>query len=171
MFAQVRTAVRTRPCVSLALSALAAASCSRSEEGSGPRNAVLITLDSTRADALGRYGRIPSVTPALDALAGESLTFINAHTVSPLTLPAHASMLTGLVPLRHSIRDDGRSALPDNAVSIAELAGEQGFQTAAFVSSSTLDPEFELDQGFAVYDGPAGSLDGDLRIAERPAAD
>lgn len=168
MFPPVRPLLR----IAFALSALLASSCTGSESEGAPRNAVLITLDSTRADALGRYGRIPSVTPALDALAGEALTFTNAHTVAPLTLPAHASMLTGLVPLRHSIRDDARSALPDNAVSIAELAADRGFQTAAFVSASTLDPRFELDQGFAAYDGPARPSDGDLgRIAERPAAE
>ena len=99
-----------------------------------PRNVLLITLDTTRADALGAYGRNPSVTPVLDELASESVRFAEAQSVAPLTLPAHASMLTGLVPPRHTLRDNGLWPLPDEARSLAELASDRGLATAAFVS-------------------------------------
>src|SRR5262245_34215497 len=79
--------------------------------GSG-RSVVLITLDTLRIDAVGAYGCSPSVTANLDALAADGVVFDQAYTVAPLTVPAHASMLTGLVPLRHGVRDNGVAALP-----------------------------------------------------------
>jgi choline-sulfatase len=155
----------------LATCVAALASCSPTDEGAQIRNVVLITLDTTRADALGGYGRTPSVTPMLDALASESVLYTQAHTVAPLTLPAHASMLTGLVPLRHSVRDNGTSALPSDALSVAEMARDEDVDTAAFVSSSVLHASFGLDQGFALYDAPTAGERGQSSFAERSAAD
>src|SRR5262249_20042687 len=66
---------------------------------------VLFTLDTTRADHLGCYGFAAARTPHLDALARESERFAAAHTTCPITLPAHSSMLTGLLPFRHGVRD------------------------------------------------------------------
>ncbi len=123
--------------------------------GSGPPPAaVLITLDTTRADALGAYRSGGSVTPHLDRLAGEALVFDAAHSVAPLTLPSHASMLTGLYPPRHGVRDNGFAPLPRSATTVAELARDAGLQTAAFVAAVVLADTFGLDQGFEVYDGP-----------------
>ena len=70
-------------------------------------SALLITLDTTNPEALSCYGATATVTANLDRLAAEGIVFENARTVAPLTLPAHASMLTGLVPLRHSVRRNG----------------------------------------------------------------
>jgi arylsulfatase A-like enzyme len=135
----------------LALAALACASCGGSD---GPRSAVLITLDTTRADALGCFGGKSGITPALDALASESVLFESAFSVAPLTLPAHASMLTGLYPLRHTLRDNGLRPLPSSARTLAEAAREAGFQTGAFVAAVVLAEAFGLDQGFEHYDAP-----------------
>jgi arylsulfatase A-like enzyme len=118
------------------------------------RSVLLITLDTTRADALGCYGRSPSVTPVLDQLAREGERFTRAQSVAPLTLPAHASMLTGLVPPRHSLRDNGLWPLPDVVPTVAEIAADEGIATAAFVSSSVLDRAFGLGDGFATYEQP-----------------
>src|SRR5262245_60433350 len=73
----------------------------------GLRNVLLITLDTTRYNALGCYGNPKKPTPNLDLLAAESVIYDRARTVVPLTLPAHASMLTGLYPCRHSVRGNG----------------------------------------------------------------
>ena len=72
-----------------------------------PLSACLVTMDTTRRDALGAFGGRRGVTPNLDALAQESVCYDLARTVAPLTLPAHASMLTGLYPPRHGLRANG----------------------------------------------------------------
>jgi arylsulfatase A-like enzyme/Tfp pilus assembly protein PilF len=131
---------------------------------------LLITLDTTRADALSCYGVTQGVTPELDRLASEGVLYMQARTVAPLTLPAHASMLTGLYPIRHTVRDNSLSALPDSAATIAELAGPSGYQTAAFVSSVVLTRSFGLAQGFEVYDEPRREIGKtDSQFEERPA--
>src|SRR6188508_38629 len=112
-----------------------------------PRSALIVTLDTTRADALGCYGGKLAHTPSLDRLASMGLLFERASTSAPLTLPAHASLWTGLYPPRNGVRVNGM-ALSASATTLAERARAAGFQTAAFVGSTVLDPSFALDQGF-----------------------
>lgn len=152
---------------SVLLAALAAtAACG----GDPPRrSALLVTLDTTRADALGCYGGRPEVTPHLDALARESVRFDDARTVAPITLPAHASMLTGLYPPRHGVRGNAFGVLVPEAVTVAELAGGSGVQTAAFVASAVLDRSFGAAQGFAEYGQPRREAQAGLHGAELPA--
>jgi len=132
---------------------VALASCGRSTPRGAP-GALLVTLDTTRADVLGSYGRSPSLTPHLDRFALESEVYDDAYTVAPLTLPSHASMLTGLVPLRHGVRDNGITPVPQAARTLAEAAQDAGIQTAAFVAAVVLEDSFGLDQGFDLYDAP-----------------
>jgi len=141
--------------------------CSLGEEG--PLNGLLITLDTTRADAVGIYGGPPGVTPNVDALAREGTTFAAARTVCPLTLPAHSSMLSGLYPPRHGVRTNGLFRLPDSAETLAELAEAAGFDTAAFVAAPVLDRVFGLDQGFATWDQPVRDLADPNEYGARPA--
>ncbi len=124
-----------------------------------PRSVLLVTLDTTRADTLGCYGASPSVTPHIDALAAEGVTFDWARTVTPTTLPAHTSMLTGLYPNRHTVRDNSLSAVPSAATTVAELASAAGIACGAFVSAKVLDRAFGLDQGFPHYTQPAREND------------
>lgn len=154
----------------VALLAVAAA-CSepRSNGGKTPRNAVLITLDTTRADAVDIYSGVIGVTPNLTGLARDALTYRYAHTVAPITLPAHASMLTGLYPPRHTLRDNGLEALPQQALTLAESVRADGLETAAFVAAAVLDEALGLGQGFDVYDQPARPLIGQTLTSERPA--
>ncbi len=137
----------------LVLVLFSAASCDASSSPPAVRNALIITLDTTRADALSHAGGPPGVTPALDRLASEGLAYREARTVTPLTLPSHSSMFTGLYPPRHTVRDNNAS-LPTSAVTLAERASESGFDTAAFVASIALESRGGLRQGFAVYDQP-----------------
>jgi arylsulfatase A-like enzyme len=148
---------------------LLALACGRAEVR-GPRSAVLVTLDTTRADALSCYGNPEATTPHLDALAREGVVFDAAHTVVPLTLPAHVSMLTGLFPPRHGLRDNGAGALPESAETLATRAQAAGLATAAFVSSVVLDEDFGLARGFARYSVPErrGAAER-AHGAERPA--
>ncbi len=121
---------------------------------SGPASAILITIDTTRADALSPYGAPSYVSPYLERLATQCVRYTNARSVAPLTLPAHASMLTGLYPPRHGVRDNGLCPLPQGALTVAERAQAARIQTAAFVSALVLDRAFALDQGFETYDQP-----------------
>lgn len=130
--------------------------CTKSED-SPPRprvSGVLITLDTTNVRALDMYGPDRKITPNLVAFAGESVIFDKAHTVAPITLPAHTSMLTGLYPLRHGVRDNGLMALSEDATTLAEIASEAGCETAAFVAARVLSRPFGIAQGFDVFDEP-----------------
>jgi len=133
-------------------------------------SAILVTLDTTRADALGPWSAEASVTPALDALAAESTVFANAHTVAPLTVPSHASMLTGLYPIRHRVRDNGLLPLPASARTLAEAASEAGIDTAAFLATYVLAPGLALDQGFATYDAPDPEREEGLTLRDNRRA-
>jgi arylsulfatase A-like enzyme len=165
------TASLARVCAAALLgwAVLGLAACG-SEPAPPARSVLLVTFDTTRPDAFGCCGGSPGVTPHVDALAAEGIVYTSARTVAPLTLPAHASMLSGLVPLRHGLRDNGLAALAPAAVTLAELAQARGLATGAFVGSLVLDRSYGLDQGFEVYDGPAGGADArDFHYGERPA--
>jgi len=146
---------------------LAALGCSQQ------RTSVLfITVDTVRFDAIGCNGGPEGITPRMDALAREGILWTNARTVAPLTLPAHASMLTGLYPPRHTVRDNGQHPLPGASVSLAEAAHGAGFDTAAFVGAVVLDGSLGLAQGFDLYDQPARPLlQSSRHFAERPAGE
>lgn len=134
-------------------------------------NLVLVTLDTTRADHLGCYGADGDSTPVLDRLAARGTRFARALTPSPLTLPAHASLLTGLAPRAHGLRDNGIGSLPDDVPTLATVLAERGYATAAFVASRVLDRRFGLDRGFAVYDDAmAAERLGEFGYPERDAA-
>ena len=117
-----------------------------------PWNVVLISIDTLRADHLGSYGFRPTVSPAIDALARESVQFDNAYTAVPITLPAHASLLTGVYPNRHGIHDNGET-LPAAIPTLAEAFSAGDYQTAAFIGSFVLDRRFGLSRGFDQYSG------------------
>ncbi|MEM7351766.1 MAG: sulfatase, partial [Acidobacteriota bacterium] len=125
-----------------------------------PPSLVLITLDTTRNDFVG-----PTVeggasrTPALDRLAGQGVRYRRAVAPSPLTLPSHASLLTGLEPPEHGVRVNGSVALPQDLPTLATLLTAHGFDSAAFVATRVLDRRFGLARGFALYD--------DRMVAER----
>lgn len=118
----------------------------------GPRNnAVLITVDTLRADHLECYGNHAIQTPATNRLAAEGVLFQNAIAQAPLTLPSHCSMLTGTYPNATGVRDQAGFVLAPDQTTLAETLHGAGFETAAFVSSTVLGSEYGLKQGFDVY--------------------
>jgi len=119
--------------------------------GAPSYNVLLITLDTTRADHLGCYGYKPAKTPNLDRLAREGIRFARVYCPAPLTLPSHASIMTGLYPVTHGVRNNGHD-LPSGIRTLAEVLKGRGYSTAAFVSSFSVDSRFGLDRGFDVYD-------------------
>lgn len=129
-------------------------------ESGGPPNVLLIVLDTMRRDHLGCYGHTGGLTPVLDALAAEGVVYEDAISAAPWTVPAHASMFTGLHPISHGCSYDYRLWLDDEFVTLAERLSEQGYQTAAFVSNYYLR-QCNLLQGFdkkVFLEGPYGDL-------------
>ena len=115
---------------------------------------LLITIDTLRADRVGAYGDPLAKTPGLDALAAEGALFREAHSVTPLTLPSHATLLTGLLPARHGLRDNGGFRLDPAVPTLAEALAAAGYATGAFVGAYVLDGAWGLDRGFQTYRDP-----------------
>jgi arylsulfatase A-like enzyme/Flp pilus assembly protein TadD len=119
--------------------------------GASGHNVLLVTLDTTRADHLGCYGDAQARTPNIDALAAEGVRFARVYAPAPLTLPSHTSILTGLYPATHGVRNNGH-VLDPRWRTLADILKARGFSTAAFVSSFSVDSRFGLGRGFDVYD-------------------
>ena len=113
---------------------------------------VLISVDGLHPDELQAYGGSASRSPAIDAVSVDAVVFERAYAHSPLTLPAHASILAGQLPFEHGVRDEAGFALSDDARSLAELLRNRGFDTGAAVSSFLLRPESGVAQGFSFFD-------------------
>ena len=160
------------------LAAAVLAGCGTEE----PWNVVLITLDTTRADYLGCYGNQEVETPNIDGLAEEGVRFANAFSAIPLTTPSHSTLLTGLYPFGHGVRDNGSFVLPESQLTLAEILAEAGFRTGAAVASFPLVRRFGLSQGFSFFDdhvtrhredihGEPLVTGGSLFFDERPAGE
>jgi arylsulfatase A-like enzyme/predicted Zn-dependent protease len=137
-------------------------------------NLVLVTLDTVRADRLPAYGYAGIATPALDALAREGVRFTSAATTVPFTLPAHSSILTGVYPPRHSVRENVGYALGEGTPTVAERLRAGGYATAGFVSAFVLDSRWGIGRGFDTYfdDFDPGTIAGaNLAAAQRDGAE
>jgi arylsulfatase A-like enzyme len=115
-------------------------------------NILLITIDTARADHFGSYGSRRARTRHLDRLAAEGVRFDRAYSPAPITLPAHASIFTGLYPFEHGVRNNGNFYLPQRYETLATALKAQGYRTAAFVSAFVLDRRYGLARGFDSYD-------------------
>ncbi|HEY1912583.1 MAG TPA: sulfatase-like hydrolase/transferase [Vicinamibacterales bacterium] len=120
---------------------------------------LLVTLDTTRADAIGPDAKGVE-TPAFDGLVARGRRFTQAYATVPETLPSHTSMMTGLYPAGHGVHENGRR-LSDQTPLLAERLRAAGYRTAAFVSTFTLARRFGLARGFDVYDDaqPAAAVE------------
>ncbi|MGE4609411.1 MAG: sulfatase-like hydrolase/transferase [Myxococcota bacterium] len=136
-----------------------------------PQRVVLITIDTLRADHVGCYGAARAHTPNLDAAAAGGVRFESVISPTPLTLPSHASLMTGLDPTSHGVRHNSIYVLSAEIPTLAEQMRAAGFETAAFVGAAVLSRRFGLSRGFASY-GDAfggGRMSGAVGYAERPA--
>ena len=131
------------------------------------RDVVLVTLDTTRPDRLGLYGNDAIETPTLDRLGREGVVFSKAVATAASTLPAHASILTGLYPHGHGARANSIFKVDATRPTLAEVLAAHGYDTAAFVSSFALDARFGLDRGFASYDDEMAHPSKFIGFAER----
>ena len=116
------------------------------------RSVILVTLDTTRADRIGAFGGTAVPTPNLDAVAREGAIFEQAISQIPLTLPSHASILTGRYPSSHGVHHNGLYRLRESETTLATCLRAAGFETAAFVAGYVLNRGFGLEQGFESYD-------------------
>lgn len=118
---------------------------------------LILTLDTTRADRLSPYGFMDVRMPSLERLAAEGVVFDQAVTVAPLTLPAHVSLFTGLLPPSHGVRDNADAPLAERVTTLAEVLKSRGFRTGGFVGSVVLHSDRGLAAGFDTYgDVPPG---------------
>lgn len=140
-----------RPVVLGVVAVLVLLGLSACREPSRP-NVLIISMDTTRADYLGAYGRTQARTPHIDALAEEGFLFRRHLTPVPITLPSHTSLMTGHFPPSHSVHDNGTFIVPESAVTLAEVLSDAGYDTGAFIGSFPLTERFGLNQGFDVYD-------------------
>lgn len=150
-----------------------------SDTRTSPPSVVLITLDTTRPDHLSVYGYARDTTPRLEALSRDAVVFDRAWSTSSWTLPAHASLFTGLYPATHGARFDfegdavlgtrvkmptanfvraGR--LAEERATLAEILGARGYATGAFVAGPWLHRSFGLMQGFETVDDDVASFGG-----------
>ncbi len=116
-----------------------------------PRHLLLITIDTLRADRVGAYGSTTVATPNLDRLAREGAIALHTSAQVPLTRPSHVSLMTGLYPAEHGIRDNVSPPLRKEVPVLADILQQRGFRTGGFVSSIVLSKQSGLNRGFARY--------------------
>jgi arylsulfatase A-like enzyme/Tfp pilus assembly protein PilF len=134
---------------------------------------LLITVDTLRYDRVGAFGGREGLTPNLDHLAESGLRLTRAYTSAPLTLPAHASILTAVSPPVPGLRANGLFRLGPSLPTLATVLKSAGYRTGAFVGAFVLDARFGLNRGFDVYDDRYGEKPSDdaAEGAERRAED
>ncbi len=136
---------------------------------------LLVSIDTLRADRLGSYGYAAASTPVLDALAARGLRFEQAATTTPLTLPAHTSLLTGTFPAFHGVRDNGSFYVGDQMTTLAEVLKARGYRTGGFVGAYVLDHRWGIAQGFDHYfdnfDLSHYQMSAGLDAAQRPGSE
>jgi arylsulfatase A-like enzyme/Tfp pilus assembly protein PilF len=137
-------------CGALALGSCGRDGVSREREALRDLNVILITVDTLRADHVSAYGD-RARTPHIDRLADEGVVFERCISQTPLTLPAHVSLLSGTYPLHHRVRDNGGLAVPEELELVSETLRQHGFTTSAFVAAYVLHSKWGLDQGFDHY--------------------
>ncbi len=152
-----RLLARTFPASLLLVAALAALGCGgrRDPLEAVPegRPVVLVSIDTLRSDHLPAYGYDRVETPAIDALRADGILYERAYSEVPLTLPSHASILTGLLPPAHGVRDNAGYRLSEAVgPTLAQRLHDAGYATGAAVSSYVLRHETGLARGFDLYD-------------------
>ena len=151
--------------VLIACLVLVIASCRPSAKSPEKPNILLVTIDTLRQDHVGSYGYHRDTTPNLDTWANTGTRFASAFSVSSWTLPAHATILTGLYPAEHGVQT-AINALPDSAETLAEQLSSFGYETYAAVSHVYLTRRWAFDQGFLHFNDAAA-----LGSPHRPVAE
>ncbi len=125
---------------------------SMNDEEEAPKNILLITIDTLRADRLSCYRNSSFKTPNIDDLAEKGIRYSRAFAHNSLTLPSHTNIMLGTTPNFHGVQDNFNFVVKDNFLTLAEHLKKFGYSIGAFIGGSPLDSKFGLDQGFEVYD-------------------
>jgi len=135
-------------------------------------NVLLVTIDTLRRDRIGAYGAARGLTPTLDRLSASGVRYSQALSHAPMTLPAHASILTGRTPRTHGIHINGSARLDDGIPTLATVLKGAGYRTGAFVGAFVLDARFGLGRGFDEYDDRyPHETDTTFKVTDRRAAE
>jgi tetratricopeptide (TPR) repeat protein len=163
---------RRAACALAAVVSLVPACARPANEPRPAPNVLLITIDTLRADALGVYGNRTVSTPWIDRLAAGGVRFAQARASAVVTLPSHATILSGLYPFHHGVRENAGFRFPPQLDTLATLLRDRHYRTGAFVSAFPLDARFGLTRGFDVYDDRFPKNEGTVafRVPERPGA-
>lgn len=132
-------------------------------------NILLVSFDTTRADAID-LAPAAARTPTWARLAQHGVWFERAFSPTPITLPSHTSLLTGLLPIAHGVRNNGTYYLDDGITTLAESLQAAGYDTAAVIAATPLTSYSKLNQGFRIYDESDLRADG-LYQPERTATE
>jgi choline-sulfatase len=134
---------------------------------------IIISIESLRADRLPVYGYTRVRTPAIDALAADAVTFDRAYAHSPLTLPSHVAMLSGLLPFQTGVRDEVGFPIPPSVPLLPQLLRKRGFEAGGMVSNYLLRKETGLGAAFGFFDDElaAGGAEGVALPAQRDSAE
>ena len=117
------------------------------------KNVIIITVDTLRADHLGAYGHPDVYSPAMDRFFKSSVQVINGYTPIPTTLPAHASLFTGMYPYQHGLRANAGYIMKKSGVDhLAEILSGKGYFTGAFCSMEALASGCGIGRGFQTID-------------------
>src|SRR2546425_36070 len=125
--------------------------CRVTPESTRPRDVVLISIDTMRADRLRPYGGTVAV-PRMEALAADGIVFENAYAHSPQTLPSHVSILSGRLPFEHGVRDNVGFAVKRDENLLPTMLRGAGFTSGGFVSAYVLRGETGIANGFDRFD-------------------
>lgn len=148
----------------LAATATLAAACGASPIPR-PKNLLILSIDTLRADELGAYGKSPSITPALDRLAAASVVFERAHSAASWTLPSFGATFTSLFPSSTSLWTF-ESKLADGFTTLPELFHAAGFATYGIASHVYFNKDFGLQQGFDGFDDELAHKNGEAGWTE-----
>ena len=132
---------------------------------------LLVTIDTLRADRVGAYGHPGAATPVLDALALRGARFASATTAAPLTGPSHATILTGLLPPQHGVRENVTFLLDPRHAGLATRLKRAGYRTAAFVAAYPVAAAFGFGECFEYFSEGLHPNPGIGQGAERPASE
>jgi Flp pilus assembly protein TadD len=162
-----------RAALLLALPLLLTCRARENKAGAPPPPVILISIDTLRSDHLPAYGYRAIRTPALDAFRRDAVLFERAYSHTPLTLPSHATILTGLLPAQHGVRDNVGFPLKAGAETLlASRLKARGYATGAAVSAYVLRAATGIAQGFDSFDDEVdrGAGDQSLGAVQRGGA-
>jgi len=148
---RARGGVLARGLPRLALVLACSGGCAKSRAVFPRAPVILVSVDTLRADHLPAYGYREVETPGLSALQKDSVVFDNALSPVPLTLPAHASLFTGLLPYQHGVRDNIGYRLSPKTTTLASFLRQRGYSTGGAVSAFVLDHATGVAEGFDHY--------------------